>query len=270
MLRLFGSGDIKLAVREYLATRGDLAGRRVVDIPAGKGDMSDELRRLGADVEAYDLFPDAFAADGLTCRHADLRDRLPIADRHADVVLCQEAIEHLQDPLTALCELNRILRPGGSLILTTPNVSHLRARVSRLLIEGELYNRLPPSESDAVWAQDGGRRYFGHAFLVGVQQLRLLARLAGFRVARIVPVKISASSALLAFLYPALAAASLFAYWRTRRRGSGADDAAYREIVRLNLHPTVLFGKHLFVEFTKETDPAEVDLDVRKNPATIR
>jgi SAM-dependent methyltransferase len=42
-------------------------------------------------------------------------------------VLCCELIEHLaEDPMHMMCEINRVLKPGGHLLLTTPNVAALR------------------------------------------------------------------------------------------------------------------------------------------------
>ncbi|MEO6725750.1 MAG: glycosyltransferase [Blastocatellia bacterium] len=52
------------------------------------------------------------------------RDRFPFPDEHFDVALCCELIEHLTaDPMHMLIELNRVLKWGGLLILTTPNIS---------------------------------------------------------------------------------------------------------------------------------------------------
>jgi SAM-dependent methyltransferase len=48
---------------------------------------------------------------------------LPLADAGADVVLMSEVIEHLVDPDTALEECRRILRPGGTLVVSTPNLA---------------------------------------------------------------------------------------------------------------------------------------------------
>jgi SAM-dependent methyltransferase len=48
---------------------------------------------------------------------------LPFADGSADAVIFSEVIEHLVDPDSALDELRRVLRPGGHLLLSTPNLA---------------------------------------------------------------------------------------------------------------------------------------------------
>jgi SAM-dependent methyltransferase len=48
---------------------------------------------------------------------------LPVADGAADVVIMSEVIEHLVDPDAAVAEVRRVLRPGGSLLLSTPNLA---------------------------------------------------------------------------------------------------------------------------------------------------
>jgi SAM-dependent methyltransferase len=250
--------------RRLRSMQGELSGRIAVDLPAGVGDSSRLLHELGAQVEAYDLFPGDFRAKGLTCRAADLTRRLPIRDQHADFILCQEGIEHLPDQLHVLREFNRILKPGGRVLITTPNVSHLRARLSHLLVESDLYSRLPPSEVDAVWF--GGERpdelYFGHVFLVGAAKLRVLSRLAGMALDRIHGNHVSAGSVALGGLYPLILAANGWAYLRSMRRDKHADTAwkrrVYREVLRLNVDPRILFCKHLIVELRKECEAAEV------------
>ena len=80
--------------------------------------------------------------------------------------------------------------------------------------------------------------------------------------------KASASSLLLGWLYPALAGSSLFAYGARTRARQDRQDApgagAAREILRLNLHPTILFGKHLFLDFKKEHDWREQPIELYK------
>lgn len=54
--------------------------------------------------------------------------KLPAKDNTFDTVLCCEVLEHLDvDPMFMLAELNRVLKPGGRLILTTPNITSSHA-----------------------------------------------------------------------------------------------------------------------------------------------
>jgi len=55
------------------------------------------------------------------------RDPFPYADESFDTVICGELIEHLfQDPMHLMSEINRILKPHGHVVLTTPNIASLR------------------------------------------------------------------------------------------------------------------------------------------------
>ena len=60
---------------------------------------------------------------GLTVVRAGVAADLPVADGTADVVIMSELIEHLVDPDGAVAEARRVLRPGGSLLLSTPNLA---------------------------------------------------------------------------------------------------------------------------------------------------
>lgn len=64
----------------------------------------------------------------LSYDHFNVEDgRFPYPDGHFDLVLFCEVLEHLtHDPLPALREIHRVLKPGGGLVLTTPNVASAR------------------------------------------------------------------------------------------------------------------------------------------------
>jgi 2-polyprenyl-3-methyl-5-hydroxy-6-metoxy-1,4-benzoquinol methylase len=117
-----GASDdaIYCAAVEALRRRG--AGGRVVDVGCGTG----QLRAfLGTLAESY-AGVDAIRHDGLPAATAfilaDLnRDQIPVPDQWADVGIALETIEHLENPRAFLRELVRIVRPGGWVVVSTPN-----------------------------------------------------------------------------------------------------------------------------------------------------
>jgi SAM-dependent methyltransferase len=252
--------SIKYYVKRYLQRNASrFAGHVVVDSPAGNGVSSRILADLGATPMPFDLFPEYFTEAGMTCRRAEISEGIPLEDQSVDHVLCQEGIEHFADQLQALREFNRIILPGGSLILTTPNYSNLRARLSYLLMESEKFNSaMPPNELDSIWMSDQSitpEVYFGHIFLIGIQKLRVLARLAGFRIRHIEFTRAKKTCVVLfPLMYPFIFVSSWLT-WRKNRRKRGPESwPVYDEIYRLAVSPRLLVDGHLFVEFEREQD----------------
>ena len=84
------------------------------------------------------------------------KDRFPYEDESFDTVLCCELIEHLEsDPMYMMAEVNRILRPGGHFVITTPNVISYRS-VSAILASyhpGFFTSYLKPNPNGATDAR---------------------------------------------------------------------------------------------------------------------
>jgi 2-polyprenyl-3-methyl-5-hydroxy-6-metoxy-1,4-benzoquinol methylase len=131
-----GASDdaIYAAVAEALAQRG--ARGRVVDVGCGRGRLRDFLGSatesyVGVDAIRYDRLP-----DGIAFMRADLnRDPIPVPDRSADVAVSVETIEHLENPRAFMRELVRITRPGGWIVVTTPNQRSL-VSLGALIVKG--------------------------------------------------------------------------------------------------------------------------------------
>jgi SAM-dependent methyltransferase len=69
------------------------------------------------------------------------RDAFPYSDATFDMVLCCEIIEHLtMDPTHMLCEIHRVLKPGGKLLITTPNVHNLSYGTRLLRGSGNIFH----------------------------------------------------------------------------------------------------------------------------------
>jgi SAM-dependent methyltransferase len=91
-------------------------GRRALDVGARFGVQTRWLQGRGYQVTSIDMEP-GFAE----CLQVDANKALPFDSDSFDLIWCSEVIEHLQDPAFAMSELRRVTKPGGTLILTTPN-----------------------------------------------------------------------------------------------------------------------------------------------------
>ena len=267
-MKLGGSKKIAVHLDEFIHShKAEFEGKVVADIPAGLGRTSKTLLAVGACVRPYDLFPDAFDVDGVACEFADLTKKLPIETGSCDIAIFQEGIEHLADQLFALSEFNRILKKDGRLFVTTPNYSALRAKLAYLMLESEVRNIMPPNELDSLWRprreSKGQRIYFGHIFMIGIQKLRMLAWLAGFRIQTIHHTRINwTSAALLPFFYPFIWVRNMLTAKRAMHRNKKYPEdikrKTFEELRKLNCDPKILVEQHLFVEFRKVDTADEV------------
>lgn len=260
--------SIKHYVKKYLENLGEqLKGKTVIDVPAGNGATSEILQELGAIVIPFDLFPEYFMLKDIECKRADIVDKIPLEDNHADMLICQEGIEHFSDQLQVFKEFNRVLSMQGDLVITTPSYSHLAARVSYLLFESETSKLMPPNEIDDIWMSDKSitnEIYYGHIFLIGLQKLRVLGKLSGFNIKEVKYVRLSKGSLFLfPLIYPFMILRSYSAYFRNLKKDKNLPikkrKAVYKEQLKLNLRPRNLLSKHTLIVFEKLKNISDIN-----------
>jgi SAM-dependent methyltransferase len=108
-----------------------------LDIGCGDGRLSAELGAESltvADVSSVALSRARKRLPGARVVDLEPDAPLPLADGEFDLVLCAETLEHVRDLQLLLSEIRRVLRPGGSLAVTTPVGS--RATALRALVRG--------------------------------------------------------------------------------------------------------------------------------------
>jgi len=89
---------------------------KALDVGARAGVQTRWLEERGYRVTSVDVDPQFDE-----CLKVDANQRLPFDDESFDLIWCSEVIEHLEKPEFALSELRRVTKPGGLLVLTTPN-----------------------------------------------------------------------------------------------------------------------------------------------------
>lgn len=115
-------------------------GGRVLDVGCSPPFVIAALASLGYDAVGIDVQPQAFArsqaALGFEAVGCDIeQQQLPFADASFDAVLLCEVFEHLRiNPVRTMHELRRVVRPGGFLHLTTPNLYSLGG-ITKFLLE---------------------------------------------------------------------------------------------------------------------------------------
>lgn len=118
-------GTSSTAIYEMVARalrKGGITGEVFVDVGCGTGSLADWVaerfeRYVGADAVRYETF----RADREFVQVDLDTGRIPLADGFADAVAAVETIEHLENPRAFMRELVRIVRPGGWVIVSTPN-----------------------------------------------------------------------------------------------------------------------------------------------------
>jgi SAM-dependent methyltransferase len=114
---------------------------QLLEAGAGDGTLAARLKGLGFEVRAIDLFPEAFQPVDIPIEKADLNKGFPFGSEEFDVVVATEVIEHLENPWLFMRELYRITRPGGVVVVTTPNLGNIYVR-AYFLLTGKLFNFL--------------------------------------------------------------------------------------------------------------------------------
>lgn len=239
-------------IHRYLA-ENNVQKKTVIDVSAGSGYVANLWYDAGAEVQAFDMYPEVFQSKNLTCFPIDLNESLPIESNSADYVLLMETIEHIPNQQALLKELARILKSKGQLIITKPNNSSLSGRMANLWVEAERSDMYLSNEAEVIGYNDK-QTYNGRVFLCNAQRLRTLAGLAGLNLEKVYPNQLSVSSV---FWYLIVGLFLHFRSYRTYKRlNRKSSNMLEKEILlkqhQLNTNQIVLLQKHLCVVFRKK------------------
>src|SRR3954471_24788211 len=157
---------------------------RLLDIPAGEGALALRMERHGFQVACADLYPEIFKLEKQEVVPADLDSGLPFEDASFDYLVCVEGLEHIENPANAIREFSRIIKTGGTLIASVPNIMNIEERF-KWLISGHTSHFKPLSSAYLA----GVRRTYPdiekaalHINPIGYSELRFLMEENGFEL----------------------------------------------------------------------------------------
>jgi ubiquinone/menaquinone biosynthesis C-methylase UbiE len=226
---------------------GLLRGRgpgRLLDVPSGPGYFAQQASQNGFDAIAAEIDESLHVLPGVKYVNANMGEKLPFEDGSFDYVVSIEGIEHTENAFRFLRECSRVLKPGGQIFLTTPNVSSLQNRLL-FLLTGSHDNPPGPIRSDLP------NLFMSHINLLPFQRLEAFFRFSGFSIEELHPWKLRpVSQALYYIVYP-LAKARYTKTFNARYKGK-PEEALYRKIFDMYLSKEVLCGEYNIVVARKK------------------
>lgn len=229
------------AIARLLAEERESVGT-VLDIPCGAGALAPYLQDLGMQVHGADI-REYLEAEGVAFTRADMNEGLPFPDGRFDAVVCGDGIEHTHRQNDFVRECRRILRRGGILVVSTPNISALRSRFRWLVTGFHNKGKTPLDET-----RPDPRH---HVRLLAFHELRYLLCTNGFRITEIACNRVKAVSWLYLPLVPCSYVMTRLAFRREEERREEKDPTGRRrnrEILSQMFTKPVLFGETLIVK----------------------
>ncbi len=211
--------------------------RRILDIPCGVGSLLLHLEGAGFDIDAADCEDLPTRVPGVVFSLADMNRPLPYPANQFDAVVSIDGIEHIERTFDFVRECRRILRPGGTLIVTTPNISALRSRWRWFLTGFHNKAKSPLDEAHP--------NPLHHIRMMSLPDLRYVLHTNGFRVTAVCTNRIKAISWVYALWAPLVYLATAWVF--ASEEHDPAQRLRNREILAELFSRPVLFGETLIV-----------------------
>lgn len=221
-----------------------VAGRTILDLSAGAGHSSERLAKLGFRVVTTEFgLPRPMSAGILRVGGVNLNKPLPFRSGSFDAVNIVEVIEHIENQPQLIREINRVLKPGGAFLVSTPNVLNLMSRI-RFLFTGFLHGRSRPVH----YSKKPGQA--PNIYLLHFYELYYLLFHYGFTVSELRRTRVKLPSRLLLILlWPLMRVFSLFAIVCAEK--DRVQRAYNRQILSFMFHPAILLSNNIVVKATK-------------------
>lgn len=171
-------GDLKLIDKYF--KKG-----RILEIGSNPFHLTICLKKLGLEVIGIEINPEPFKSFidkyGLVIKKVNIEiEKLPFTDNTFDFIVFNEVFEHLRiNPIFALKEINRVLKPDGILLLTTPNLYALH-KIFMFNLGKSFNDAYEEFNKLSVYG------YIGHIREYSAQEVKKFLENTGFKIEKII------------------------------------------------------------------------------------
>ena len=180
-LREYTPGGVHEKVLGYIK---DFPKGWVLDTPSGQGNLSRELERLGFKVFLGDIAKENVLYKNGRQIQLDLNQGFPFKKDVLDYAICVEGIEHIENPHHLVREFSKLVKRGGYLILTTPNVMTIKSRLRFLFYSYldyfKFFGPLPPEARYRIMEHE-----HQHINPLFYPEIKFILEKYGFRIERV-------------------------------------------------------------------------------------
>lgn len=210
--------------------------QRVLDIPSGAGAFTYRMQENSLEVHSADI-ENILMVENPHFQVADMNHPLPYEDNFFCSVACIDGIEHLERPFDFVRECHRILRNGGSLVISTPNISALRSRWRWMLTGHHNKCKTPLDETHPTPLH--------HINMFSFPRLRYVLHSNGFSIDTITTNRIKAVSYMYLPWVPFSYLKTLAVY--TKEEKDPAQRKRNKNIAKQMFSKSLLFGETMIV-----------------------
>lgn len=154
---------------------------RILEVGSSPYHLTYILQKLGYSITGLDINPKEFKSFINKCKLKIItcnfeKEKIPFKDNSFDFIIFNEVLEHLRiDPFFTLKEIQRVLKPGGKLLLTTPNLYALHKII--MFNTGQSFN--DPMVEFSMLEKLG---YMGHIREYSTNEVKKFLENAGFKI----------------------------------------------------------------------------------------
>ena len=217
---------------------------KVVDIPSGYGAFVLRLKDNGfRDVVAIDIENILkIEHDGFST--GDMTKDLPMKNNSIDTLVCIDGIEHIDKQFKFINEVSRVLKVGGELIISTPNISSLRSRWRWLMTGHHNKCKSPLDENNP--------NPLHHIGMISFPEMRYLLHTNGLIIKDVTTNRIKPISWIYAIFLPFSYLYTTLTYKKTGRKDG--TKSINKEVKKSMFSYSVLFAETLIVKAEKIKD----------------